>query len=163
MIFGAVNNYVLLVEKLKQQNVELIGVSELKPHEQVNEKRILEVRESIITEGLKYPIVVDKATKIILDGHHRYNILKKLKVSKVPVFFVNYFDERIILDSWNGAKLTKNDVVKKVNSGKLFPQKTTKHMFASEKGITHISSIIPAINLEILKTNAKHVDNKAKV
>lgn len=69
----------------------------------------------------------------------------------MPVFYVDYFDDRIILDSWNGLKLTKSDVIKKVSSGELFPNKTTKHMFLSDNGITHISSIIPAVNLDIFK------------
>lgn len=118
--------------------------------------RLKQVRESILSEGLKHPIVVDRATKIILDGHHRYNTLKSLRIEKVPVFYVNYFDDRIIVDSWNGAKLTKKDVVEKVNSGGLFPKKTTKHMIRTETGLVHISIIMPTINLDILKINEKH-------
>lgn len=140
-------------DKLRQLDVELIDVSDLKPHEMFDEKRALEIQESIIKEGLKHPIVVDRSTNIILDGHHRYNIMKKLKIPQVPVFYVNYFDEHIIVDSWNGIKLTKNDVIGNVRSGKLFPNKTTKHMFVSEKGIAHISSITPTINLDIFKIN----------
>lgn len=153
MIFGAVDNDFLLIERLRQQNVELIDISELKPHEQFCEIRLKEVRKSILSEGLKHPIVVDRTTKIILDGHHRYNTLKSLKIKKVPVFYVDYFDDKIILDSWNGKKLTKNDVVNKVSSGGIFPKKTTKHMIRSETGLVHISFIMPTINLDILKIN----------
>lgn len=112
-----------------------------------------------MSEGLKHPIVVDRETKIILDGHHRYNTLKSLKIEKVPVFYVNYFDDKIVLDSWNGAKLTKKDVIEKVKSDELFPKKTTKHMIQTETGLVHISIIMPTINLDILKINEKHKGN----
>ncbi len=79
--------------------------------------------------------------------------MKALKIKKVPVFYVDYFDDKIIIDSWNGVKLTKKDVINKVNSGGLFPKKTTKHMILSETGLVHISLIMPTINLDILKIN----------
>ncbi len=142
-----------IYEKFNQPSVDLIDISDLKPHEEIDEKRMLDIRESVIKEGLKHPIVVDKLTKIILDGHHRYNVMKNLKIEKVPVFYVDYFDSRIVVDSWNGLKLTKNDVINNVRLGKLFPKKTTKHMFVSDNGIIHISLITPAINIDILRIN----------
>ncbi|VVB61172.1 ParB-like nuclease domain protein [uncultured archaeon] len=135
----------------------MIDISDLKPHEEIDPKRVFQIQESIIKEGLKHPIVVDKLTKIILDGHHRYNVMKSLKIDKVPVFYVDYFDSRIVVDSWNGLKLTKNDVINNVREGKLFPNKTTKHMFISEKGVVHISLITPEINVDIL--NLRTFDN----
>lgn len=149
MRHGAIDNDYLLSNALKRVNVELVAVSELKPHEEIDESRLADVLESIVREGIKYPIVADRITKIIIDGHHRFNTFKKLNVGKIPVFYVDYFDARIVLDSWRGLKLTKNDVIRKVDSGKLFAHKTTKHVFLSERGPVHISSILPEVNLDV--------------
>ena len=129
----------------------LAEVSKLKPHEDINKNYIFKIKESIINEGIKFPIIADKDSNIILDGHHRFNIFKELKIGIIPVFYVDYFDEKIIVDSWNGKNVTKQDVIKSANSGKIFPSKTTKHLFVSKKGIVHISSIVPRINIDIYK------------
>jgi len=129
--------------------IKLTNTNNLKPHEHTDPKKIHEVKKSIIEQGIKYPIVADKKTNIILDGHHRHNVFKNLKIQNIPVFYVNYMDSEIILDSWNSRKLTKQDVINKATSGKLYPIKTTKHMLKTPNGQTHISSTLPRIDIAI--------------
>lgn len=149
MATGAANNETMNQDKTTKQIIKLINTNNLKPHEHTDPKKIHEVKKSIIEEGIKYPIVADKKTNIILDGHHRHNIFKNLKIQKIPVFYVNYMDPKIILDSWNGHKLTKQDVINQVNAGKVYPIKTTKHMLKTDDGHTHISQTLPRIDLDI--------------
>jgi hypothetical protein len=144
--------------RLKQLNTELTDVFSLKPHERVDDERIIEIRESIVKGGMQYPIVVDRESNIILDGHHRFNIFKGFGIRNIPVFYVDYSDDRIILDSWNGQKLTKSDIVEAASSGKLFPNKTTKHMFISSNGLVHISSIVPRIDVDVFKLKLLEVE-----
>ena len=136
-------------QQSQQYNIKLTNTDNLKPHEHTDPKKIREVKKSIIEQGIKYPIVADKKTNIILDGHHRHNVFKKLKIKNIPVFYVNYMDERIILNSWNNHKLTKQDVINNATSHKLYPIKTTKHMLKTPDGQTHISQTLPRINLDI--------------
>lgn len=68
-------------------NIKLIDLSVLKQHERTNRKHVLELIEQIESDGhVKDPIIVDKNTMIILDGHHRFNALKWLGLKRVPVF-----------------------------------------------------------------------------
>ena len=140
-----------LKNRLKLLKIKLCKISELKPHENIDRNHLLAVKTSLIKEGLNFPIVTDKDTNTILDSHHRFNIFKELKIKIIPVFYVDYSDDRIILDSWKGQKVTKNEVISAANSGKLFPNKTTKHMFLSNNELKHISSTIPKVDLDIFK------------
>lgn len=149
LITGATKESNNCYNQLKLLNVELGEISKLKPHELIDKGNSLRIKGSLINEGIKLPIVVDENSNIILDGHHRYNIFKELNLKVIPVYYVDYFDKKIIVDSWNGTSLTKNDVVRIANSGRLFPNKTTKHMFKSKAGLMHISSIAPRIDLNI--------------
>lgn len=144
--------------KTRQQNIKLISTITLKPHEHTDPKKIMKVKKNIIREGIKYPIVADKKTNIILDGHHRHYIFKKLKIQNIPVYYVNYQDKRIILDSWNNKKLTKQDVINKASAGELYPIKTIRRMLNTDNGPKHISTILPKIDLNImqLKKNTQH-------
>lgn len=127
----------------------------LKQHERTDKKHLDEVRKSIFNEGLNFPIIADKKTKLVLDGHHRLNALKGLGARNIPVLYVDYFDERIVLDSWRGQKLTKEEVLASAASGKLYPIKTTKHMFLSDNGLRHISSITMKMPIDIFRPNIK--------
>lgn len=129
--------------------IKLINTSTLKAHEKTDPNRVTGLQKSIASVGIKYPVVADKETNIILDGHHRHKAFTNLSIKNIPVYYVDYFDDKIILDSWKNKKLTKQDVINKVNSGKLFPIKTTKHMLKTKTGQNHISTYLPEINLDI--------------
>ena len=135
-----------LKEGLEKMNVKLIDISQLKGHEQTREKRLMELKQSILDQGLNHPITVDKDTNVIIDGHHRTEIFKRLSITHIPVFYVDYFDTSIIISDEN---VTKEEVIAKANSGYLYPSKTTKHMYRSKQGPVHISALAPRINLKI--------------
>lgn len=149
LIIGAIKESDSPRNKLNLVDVRLVKTSKLKPHEDINENNFIKVKESIINEGIKFPIIAEQNNNIILDGHHRFNIFKELKIKIIPVFYVDYFDRKIIVGSWNGKKLTKNQVIKIANSGAVYPSKTTKHMFKSDRGIVPIFKIAPRIYISI--------------
>jgi ParB-like chromosome segregation protein Spo0J len=59
----------------------------LKEHERTIKKHLFELTNQIKKNGfIDNPIVVDKNTMIILDGHHRFNALKMIGLSSSPVY-----------------------------------------------------------------------------
>jgi hypothetical protein len=67
---------------------------------------------------------------VILDGHHRYEALKSLGCTRIPVFLVDYDDPTITLTTWPNAtvaSVTKAEVVDRGTRGELYPPKTTRH------------------------------------
>jgi ParB-like chromosome segregation protein Spo0J len=116
-------------------------MSRLKPHEEIIQDKLERVKKSIIRRGyLKNPIVVDKKTFVILDGHHRYNAFKEMGFKKIPVQMVDYFSEDIRIKSRrSNIEVSKESVIKRAKSGKPFPFKTTKHIIKGRlKGINYI-------------------------
>ena len=101
----------------------------LKPHEMVDRKHLSSVMGDLIRDGvLREPVIIDRETKIILDGHHRCEALKKLGFSRVPVFPVDYSSPEIEVVSRNGLKVSKELVIRKGLGGDPYPPKTTKHI-----------------------------------
>ncbi len=108
--------------------IEKIDLRELNPHEEVKEENLKEVIEGIKSEkALKKPIVVDADTKVILDGHHRYEAFKVLGEKYIPCMMVKYGSEKVKVDRWGEGAITKEEVVEKGLSDDLFPAKTSKH------------------------------------
>lgn len=116
----------------------LIDCSRLRPHEETDKLRIEELASEISGEGvLKYPVIVDKASMVILDGHHRATVLAKLGCKFVPAYLVDYYDENIQVSNWSNVKgtetcmsiVTKESVVSAALTGHLFPPKTSRHIW----------------------------------
>ena len=77
---------------------------------------------------LKNPIIVDRNTKVILDGHHRFNALRRMNCKKIMVCFVDYNSDKIRVYPRGKMKVTKEKIINAGLSGKKLKAKTTKHM-----------------------------------
>lgn len=111
-----------------------IGIGELRPHEEIKEKKLSgfvkfasRVQKSIRLQ----PIWIDRDTKVILDGHHRYSVYKELGCMRVPCIAVDYLRDSSIsvLPRKPDIPVSKESVIERGFSGKPYPPKTTKHVF----------------------------------
>lgn len=109
--------------------IELIKNSLLKQHERIKKYHLNNLLRQIKNDGyLNDPIIVDKNTMTILDGHHRFNVFKLLGLSSSPVFFVDYKNRKIKVSAWrDNEKIIKKDVINAGLSGKLLRPKTSRH------------------------------------
>lgn len=134
-------------------NAQLIDLSVLKQHEEVNLAHLRELKEEIESDQiLKFAIAVDKSTNIILDGEHRSNALKELGCTKIPVVFVDYGSPDIEVKAWRkNEQVTKKDVIEAGLSGKKLPPKTSEHMIRIRNTLKHISAIEKRVNTPLKK------------
>lgn len=113
--------------------VFLVPLSCLLPHEHVRNHRALEIRRSIEESGMfKRPIVVDRETGTILDGHHRFTAAKIVGLARIPAFLVRYASAEIEVVGWRDP-VTKRDVLEAALSGRLMPPKTSRHLLPFEQ------------------------------
>jgi len=125
------------------QELTLIPVEHLRCHEQTIPERIEQVRKQIEGEReVDYPVLVDSQYNVILDGHHRYTALKQMGVDKVPVVKVEYFRNGLVkLEARKNCPkqpLTKQDVLRKGLSPKVFPPKSTRHTLRDPLVAEHV-------------------------
>lgn len=107
-----------------------IKISKIKEHEAVDKKHLKIIKKTIIDSGVfKEPIIVDKKSLVVLDGHHRLNSCRELGFEKIPSIMVDYLaNERIkVISRRNNIFINKKKVIEMGISGKVFPNKTTKH------------------------------------
>ena len=94
----------------------MVPIEILRPHEQTITKKVDEL-EKMTNRWKAYvlPLVVDKNTGVILDGHHRHQVSIRLNLQCLPCVLVDYFgDETVELDVWPNCgrdSLTKEEVV----------------------------------------------------
>ncbi len=147
-------------DRCKIKGICMINLNELKGHECTLEGRIKELQEEILSDGvLKKPIVVDEATLVILDGHHRVEVLKRLGCKKIPAVLVDYRDPNIMVLPWRkGEKITKGEVIRAALFKMRLPPKTTKHMVLVGKGLKHIEYIQPKVDLPLNQLKREDVE-----
>ncbi|MDP7387583.1 MAG: ParB N-terminal domain-containing protein [Candidatus Thalassarchaeaceae archaeon] len=117
--------------------VQLIPVEVLKPHEQVIQKKVDQLeRMTIRWDAYTKPLLVDGATGTILDGHHRYEIARRLDLQCLPCVVVEYLDDdSITLLLWPNSdreSISKDDVIQAGLSGDLMPPKTSRHLLSDD-------------------------------
>ena len=117
--------------------IVLIEVSKLVPHEEIKQKKLNKLIDLVKKRGGFYqPVLVDKETRTLLDGHHRYNSAKYLGLKFIPGIEVNYLeDDSIKVEPWPGKehmKISKQSILSMAKSGNLYPPKTSKHFFSGE-------------------------------
>ncbi len=123
--------------KSREQLVSLVDINWLKTHEEVLSDRVVNLKNAIEEwDEYRMPLLVDRKSGAILDGHHRYHVGRMLGLSRLPVVLVDYLeDDTIDVDVWPECGLdclSKEDVIQMSLSDKVYPPKTSKHGFVAD-------------------------------
>jgi hypothetical protein len=110
--------------------VKLVEIAKLRAHEQVCPERLAVVTRLIGQQKIVVnPIIVSRQHRIILDGHHRVESLKKLGCRLVPAILVDYFSDQVkVYSRRDKIKVSKKAVIGIALRNQTFPQKTTRHL-----------------------------------
>jgi len=128
----------------RKMHIELVPITWLKAHEEVVSNARVNALLAVTLEWNAYtkPLLVDQVTGAILDGHHRYEVGKRLALNRLPVVMVDYLgDPSIEVDVWPGCgrfHLTKRDVIHMSLSDSVFPPKTSRHRFADDMPVCNV-------------------------
>ena len=134
-----------------QPQLTTLQIDKLNDHEEVDPIHVQSLRAEIESDGfLRMPIVVDRHTNTIIDGHHRRYALRQLKCKRIPVIFINYYSCEVVAAAWReGEEVTKDSVLSATLNGRRLPPKTTKHLVLINGVFKHISAMEEAINIPL--------------
>lgn len=117
------------------KKIKLIPLELLKPHEKIYAVKKKNLIQDFKKRGIIInPVVADGKTFVILDGHHRVAACKQMGLKKIPVYLVAYPQKknRVFLRRKKYIFAdNKKAVISSGLSGKLFPQKTTRHFISA--------------------------------
>lgn len=115
--------------------VELVPVETLLPHEKVEEHRVDNLEKMTLRwRAYTKPLLVDRKTGTILDGHHRTKVAVRMELKCLPCVLVDYLeDDGISVSVWPNSgreSIQKEEVIEAALSGNLFEPKTSRHMLS---------------------------------
>jgi hypothetical protein len=123
--------------------IVLVPIDELKPHEKGSPLYLELLKQEILMDGvLKYPIIADEKSHVILDGMHRWLALKSLGYTLIPVMLINAFQNpkihvgrrrihRYVTDS--DEEITIERVISAGLNKCLMKPRSTRHFFPFSK------------------------------
>ncbi len=112
--------------------IELRNPSELLPHEHFSAVRAFVVMLKIVARGaFTTPILIDRHSGTILDGHHRAAASRWLGLAYAPCASVEYLtDDAIsVLPRRNNIPVEKQTIIAAALRGTVYPRKTTRHTY----------------------------------
>ena len=123
--------------------IALMPIDELRPHEKGSPLYLEFLKKEILRdEVLKYPVIADEETRVILDGMHRWLALKTLGYKYIPTLLVQSSQRSAIRVGTRRIhryqvdlkeKITIDKVIASGLSGKLLPPRSTRHFFPFSK------------------------------
>mgnify|MGYP006286769757 FL=1 len=103
----------------------------LQTEETVPEKLPLLKHEILSTGFWTTPVTVERDSFVLMDGHHRLETAKALNLMYIPAVLLSYHQVRV--ETRNPAiAVTPQDIINRGRTGRLYPAKTTRHIFPEE-------------------------------
>ncbi|PHM47222.1 ParB N-terminal domain-containing protein [Xenorhabdus miraniensis] len=110
--------------------LELINTDVIQVTEEHIQERVNWLEDKIKKEELwRVPLLLECNTFAIMDGHHRYEVAKRLGLKRVPAILLSYNSKNVQVTSWRNEFIINKDIVLEyISQKKMFPHKTTKHL-----------------------------------
>ena len=143
-----------IVEEARKELISKIcfmPINQIYPHEQILVERsssMLNYISSLHPWTVLPSILICEKTFVIIDGHHRYYVLKNLGYKNVPVSYVKYKSDKIITHDIQDKMLEKDKIVELGLKNKLLKPKSTMHHCMYDQ---HIFPVILLSDLRAIK------------
>ncbi|MDG4696929.1 ParB N-terminal domain-containing protein [Providencia sp. CRE-3FA-0001] len=110
--------------------LELVNIDNIQITEEHIPERVEWLIEKIKAEALwRVPLLLEENSYAIMDGHHRFEVAKKLGLRRVPAVMLNYNLPSVQVISWREDFVINKSIVQSyIKDKKIFPHKTTKHI-----------------------------------
>jgi L-serine kinase (ADP) len=118
-----------LGDEVKGYPVFLMDIDDIRPTEETDPENLAFIKSCLIKDHiLQKPLAIERNSHVLMDGHHRYSILRSFGCQYVPVVAYDYGDVKVV--SWvDGKPFDHQEIIKRGLAGHLFPAKTTRHIF----------------------------------
>src|SRR3989344_3644589 len=91
--------------------IALLEIEKLHDHEQIKQDMLSQLVAEIKKDNeVKYPLIVDKYSNVVLDGHHRYHALKELGCKFAPAHVIDYYDPHVKIERWYPIIKTRREI-----------------------------------------------------
>ncbi|WP_186156538.1 ParB N-terminal domain-containing protein [Burkholderia gladioli] len=122
--------------------IEFVSTETILPNEEHSAAHAAELAAAMKSSGLwRVPIVLEYESRAVMDGHHRLAAARFLGLARVPALRLEYRHVEVVA-SRDGFVVTPEEIVERARQGRLYPEKTTRHLFPSPIPNCNISLVL---------------------
>lgn len=119
--------------------IHFVRIDLIRPNERHHPEHAAALADTIMREQLwRIPITLERNSLAVMDGHHRFEAARRLKLNHVPCLLLDYEQVEVIATR-QGYIVTPQEIVRRARTGDLYPAKTTRHRFPSPLPVCNIS------------------------
>lgn len=119
--------------------IHFVHVKHIRPNECHYPKHAMTLADAILREQLwRIPIALERTSLAVMDGHHRLQAARQLRLKYVPCLLLDY-DYVEVGATRRGYRVNPYEIVRRARVVDLYPPKTTRHRFPSPLPICNIS------------------------
>lgn len=119
--------------------IHFVHVKQIRPNECHYPQHATTLADTILQEQLwRIPIVVERTSLAVMDGHHRLQAACQLRLKYVPCLLLDY-DYVEVGATRQGYLVNPREILRRARAGDLYPPKTTRHRFPSPLPTCNIS------------------------
>ena len=113
----------------KETRLTLLPVAALIPTEHVRPRHVARLLKTIRHTAMwTAPICIERNSKLVMDGHHRLAVARRLGLKQVPCYLFDYREVRV--KGCRAAYPVSPDIIlARARQGWVYPPKTTRHRF----------------------------------
>ena len=130
--FNTSETYAEILNQIKSKyKVKLVDTDSLRHIEDFSIRRVSEVKEKILSDGVwTRPICISREG-LVMDGQHRFEVALELGIKQIPAIEFDYNDIEIY-SLRSDEEVTVDLVIERAMSNNIYPYKTVKHVFPEE-------------------------------
>lgn len=119
--------------------IHFVRVDLIRPTECHHPEHAVTLADTIRREQLwRIPITLECNSLAVMDGHHRLEAARQLKLRHVPCLLLDY-EQVEVSATRQGYIVTPQEIVRRARTGNLYPPKTTRHWFPLPLPVCNIS------------------------
>lgn len=129
---------------------DTVDIASIYTHENVITENVIAFEQYLNkSQNFLIPTIIVSEEMVLIDGHHRLELLKKMGYTKIPVTVVNYNHSCILTHCVINKQISKEIIIQSALNNINLQAKSTRHCLCINSKIVPISILSKNISVEI--------------
>jgi hypothetical protein len=129
---------------------DTVDISSIHTHENVIVENVLAFEQYLNkSQNFLVPTIIVSDNLVLIDGHHRLELMKRMGYTKIPVTVINYYHECVLTHIEASKRLGKDVIVQSALNKVNLKPKSTRHVLCVNDKFVPISILSKNISIEL--------------
>jgi len=129
---------------------DIVDITSIHTHENVIVENVLAFEQYLNkSQNFLIPSIIVSDDMVLIDGHHRLELMKRMGYTKIPVTVINYYHDCVLTHIDANKRLAKKTIVQSALNDINLQPKSTRHVLCVKDKLIPISILSKNISIEL--------------